>query len=49
MEKAVEFCVVKRGDALGKIAVMHRLALERILEWNPQIDGPDVIRPRSGR
>ncbi|WP_037670015.1 peptidoglycan-binding protein [Streptomyces afghaniensis] len=45
MEKTVEFYVVKRGDTLSKIAVMHRVTLDQILEWNPQITNPDLIYP----
>ncbi|WP_436801111.1 peptidoglycan-binding protein [Streptomyces coeruleorubidus] len=45
MERTVEFYTVKRGDTLSKIAVMHRLTLDQILEWNPQITDPDFIRP----
>ncbi|MDQ1014815.1 peptidoglycan-binding protein [Streptomyces afghaniensis] len=45
MEKTAEFYVVKRGDTLGKIAVMYRVTLDQILEWNPQITNPDVIHP----
>ncbi|WP_086559689.1 peptidoglycan-binding protein [Streptomyces africanus] len=45
MEKTAEFYVVKRGDTLSKIAVMHRVTLDQILEWNPQITNPDIIRP----
>lgn len=45
MEKTVEFYIVKRGDTLSKIARMHRVTLDQILEWNPQITNPDVIYP----
>ncbi|MFF5308399.1 peptidoglycan-binding protein [Streptomyces massasporeus] len=45
MEKTAEFYVVKRGDTLGKIAVMHRVTLDQILEWNPWITNPDLIYP----
>ncbi|MFH9060172.1 peptidoglycan-binding protein [Streptomyces coeruleorubidus] len=45
MERTVEFYTVKRGDTLGKIAVMHRVTLDQILEWNPQITNPDIIHP----
>jgi LysM repeat protein len=45
MERTVEFYTVKRGDTLSKIAVMHRVTLEQILEWNPWITNPDVIYP----
>lgn len=45
MERTVEFYVVKRGDTLSKIAVMHRVTLDQILEWNPQITNPDLIYP----
>lgn len=45
MEKTAEFYVVKRGDTLSKIAVMHRVTLEQILEWNPWITDPDIIYP----
>ncbi|MFF7790578.1 peptidoglycan-binding protein [Streptomyces sp. NPDC007991] len=45
MEKTAEFYVVKRGDTLSKIAVMYHVTLDQILEWNPQIANPDVIRP----
>jgi LysM repeat protein len=43
MEKTVEFYVVKRGDTLSKIALMHHVTLDQILEWNPQITNPDII------
>ncbi|MFD6169285.1 peptidoglycan-binding protein [Streptomyces coeruleorubidus] len=43
MERTVEFYTVKRGDTLSKIAVMHGLTLDQILEWNPQIADPDII------
>ncbi|MFE1941391.1 peptidoglycan-binding protein [Streptomyces massasporeus] len=45
MEKTAEFYVVKRGDTLGKIAMMHRVTLDQILEWNPWITNPDLIYP----
>ncbi|MFE8957734.1 peptidoglycan-binding protein [Streptomyces iakyrus] len=46
MEKTrTQFYVVKRGDTLTKIARMHHVSLDQILEWNPQIEDPDVIRP----
>ncbi|MFD9931821.1 peptidoglycan-binding protein [Streptomyces massasporeus] len=45
MEKTAEFYVVKRGDTLSKIAAMHRLTLDQILEWNPWITNPDLIYP----
>ncbi|MGR4848179.1 LysM peptidoglycan-binding domain-containing protein [Streptomyces sp. LARHCF252] len=40
-----QFYVVKRGDNLTKIARMHHVSLDEILEWNPQIDNPDLIHP----
>ncbi|MFI7014602.1 peptidoglycan-binding protein [Streptomyces sp. NPDC050164] len=43
MERAAEFYMVKRGDTLGKIAAMHRVTLDQILEWNPQIENPNII------
>lgn len=45
MEKAAEFRVVKRGDTLSEIAVMLRVTLDQVLEWNPQITNPDIIHP----
>ncbi|MFF8015011.1 peptidoglycan-binding protein [Streptomyces sp. NPDC007929] len=46
MEKTrTQFYVVKRGDNLTKIAQMHHVTLDQILEWNPQIKDPDIIRP----
>ncbi|MFF8393181.1 LysM peptidoglycan-binding domain-containing protein [Streptomyces sp. NPDC016172] len=46
MEKTrTKFYVVKRGDNLTKIARMHRVSLDEILEWNPQIEDPDLIHP----
>ncbi|MFE0473663.1 peptidoglycan-binding protein [Streptomyces sp. NPDC058947] len=45
MEKTAEFYVVKRGDTLGEIAARHRVTLEQILAWNPEIEDPDVIFP----
>jgi 2',3'-cyclic-nucleotide 2'-phosphodiesterase/3'-nucleotidase len=46
MEKTrTQFYVVKRGDNLTKIARMHHVTLDQILEWNPQIEDPDVIHP----
>ncbi|WP_436846155.1 peptidoglycan-binding protein [Streptomyces chartreusis] len=45
MERTAEFYIVKRGDTLSKIAVMHHVTLDRILEWNPQITNPDIIHP----
>ncbi|MDQ0752710.1 LysM repeat protein [Streptomyces africanus] len=45
MEKTAEFYVVKRGDTLSEIAVMYRVTLDQILEWNPQITNPDLIHP----
>lgn len=45
MNKRAEFYVVKRGDTLGGIAAKHRVTLNQILEWNPQIKNPDVIFP----
>ncbi|MEU1102522.1 LysM domain-containing protein [Streptomyces tibetensis] len=46
MEKTrVKFYVVKRGDNLTKIARMHHVSLDEILEWNPQIEDPDLIHP----
>jgi LysM repeat protein len=47
MEKTAEFYIVKRGDTLGKIAAMHRVTLDQILEWNPQITNPDIIHPNQ--
>ncbi|MGX1564448.1 LysM peptidoglycan-binding domain-containing protein [Streptomyces sp. NPDC055506] len=40
-----QFYVVKRGDNLTKIARMHHVSLDEILEWNPQIEDPDLIHP----
>ncbi|MBX9364655.1 MULTISPECIES: LysM peptidoglycan-binding domain-containing protein [Streptomyces] len=40
-----QFYVVKRGDNLTKIARMHHVTLDEILEWNPQIKNPDLIHP----
>ncbi|GHD00067.1 hypothetical protein GCM10010313_10840 [Streptomyces violarus] len=40
-----QFYVVKRGDNLTKIARMHHVTLDEILEWNPQIENPDLIHP----
>jgi 2',3'-cyclic-nucleotide 2'-phosphodiesterase/3'-nucleotidase len=46
MEKTrTKFYVVKRGDNLTKIARMHHVSLDQILEWNPQIEDPDLIHP----
>lgn len=45
MEKTREFYIVKRGDTLSEIAVMHGVTLDQILEWNPEIADPNVIRP----
>jgi 2',3'-cyclic-nucleotide 2'-phosphodiesterase/3'-nucleotidase len=46
MEKTrTQFYVVKRGDNLTKIARMHHVSLDQILEWNPQIKNPDLIHP----
>ncbi|MEU0201022.1 MULTISPECIES: LysM domain-containing protein [unclassified Streptomyces] len=46
MEKTTtQYYVVKRGDNLTKIARMHHVSLDRILEWNPQIEDPDLIHP----
>ncbi|MFJ4555177.1 LysM peptidoglycan-binding domain-containing protein [Streptomyces massasporeus] len=46
MEKTrTQFYVVKRGDNLTKIARMHHVTLDQILDWNPQIKNPDLIHP----
>ncbi|MFD8263406.1 peptidoglycan-binding protein [Streptomyces griseoluteus] len=43
-ETATKFYTVKKGDNLTKIAAMYDLTLDQILEWNPDITDPDVIR-----
>lgn len=43
-EVATKFYTVKKGDNLNKIAAMYGLTLDQILEWNPEITNPDVIR-----
>ncbi|MFI6805027.1 peptidoglycan-binding protein [Streptomyces luteogriseus] len=40
-----QFYVVKSGDTLIKIASMHHVTLGQILEWNPEIENPDIIHP----
>ncbi|MGA5898373.1 LysM peptidoglycan-binding domain-containing protein [Streptomyces venetus] len=40
-----QFYTVKRGDNLTKIARMFHVTLDQILEWNPQIENPDLIYP----
>ncbi|EFL36161.1 N-acetylmuramoyl-L-alanine amidase [Streptomyces viridochromogenes DSM 40736] len=40
-----QFYTVKRGDNLTKIARMFHVTLDQILEWNPQIENPDLIHP----
>ncbi|MFD8232248.1 peptidoglycan-binding protein [Streptomyces sp. NPDC059696] len=45
METTTEFYTVKRGDTLNKIASMFHVTLGQILEWNPQIENPDIIFP----
>lgn len=45
MGTTTEFYVVKHGDTLIKIASMFHVTLGQILEWNPQIENPDIIFP----
>ncbi|MEU0218075.1 LysM domain-containing protein [Streptomyces sp. NPDC006265] len=38
--------MVKGGDTLIKIASMHHVTLDQILEWNPEIENPDMSADR---
>ncbi|MER5385533.1 peptidoglycan-binding protein [Streptomyces sp. NPDC002688] len=43
-ETTTQFYVVKQGDNLTKIAAKHGLTLNQLLDWNPEITDPNMIR-----